>query len=176
MTNKEKEKRAFKWKSEESRARAAAAGAANLAKYNATHSTTGISSFLNSGKLPAQIQERLDDFQSGLISDLGGDESVTTGQRALIQSARISLGVILLGFNYLFQEPSKLRKHRWLLASLGSYQNSLRLTLTTLGLQRRAKQIESLDDVVAEIAAKRATASPEAAPVENVAEKVESHV
>jgi hypothetical protein len=47
------------------------------------------------------------------------------------------------------------------------------LNLLALGLERRAKQVETLDSVFADIAANRA-GKPEAKPVEKVPEELES--
>ena len=155
-------KRAFKWKSPQARARSAAAGAANLAKYRARltssleqpRTTHGVQAFLTSGDAPAAITEKLDTFEAGLLADLGGDP--TTAQRGIIESARTALGVVLLAYSYLSQGSlSKFKRNRWILSTLATYLNTLRLNLTALGLGRRTKDALTLDSVLDDIAQKR---------------------
>lgn len=178
-------KRKRGWKSEESRARSTAAGAANLRKWldarkadsaEQPHKSHGVVAFLQGGKLSVEIANELDGIEQGLIADLGGDPTVA--QKTLVTATRAALAVVLLGNAYLARDGlSKLKKNRWLLSTLATYTNSVRLNLLALGLERRAKQVESLDDVIADIASRRATAaqsgpdSPEAqASPENAGE------
>jgi len=178
--NKKLKKRDFRWASDGARERSAAAGAANLAAYRATldgelkqsHTTHGVVTFLAKGGAPTEIAAKLDAFEAGLLSDLGSEP--TAAQRALIDSTRVSLGVCFLANAYLSQDGlSKLKKNRWLLSTLATFINSTRLNLQALGLERRAKQVETLDSVFADIAANRA-GKPEAKPVEKVPEELES--
>ncbi len=179
--------RGFTWKSKEARKRSAEAGARNLALYrasvagnlNQSHTTHGVVTFLDKGSAPTEIEAKLDSFESGLLSDLGHEP--TTAQRALIESTRVSLGVVLLASSYLSQgSVSQLKRNRWLLQALGTFLNTTRLNLLALGLERRAKEVLTLDDVVKDISARRAqganvrAVSPEVRPVESVAEGLES--
>jgi hypothetical protein len=180
----ESKKRGFEWKSEKARKRSAEAGARNLALYRASvtksaRQTHGVVSYLQGRNPPAEIASKLDSFESGLLSDLGHEP--TTAQRALIESTRVSLGVVLLASSYLSQgSVSQLKRNRWLLQALGTFLNTTRLNLLALGLERRAKEVLTLDDVVRDISARRATdaksaaASPEATQVENAAERMET--
>jgi len=143
------------------------------------HTTHAVVTFLDKGSAPTEIAGRLDAFEAGLLSDLGSEP--TAAQRALIDSTRVSLGVCFLANAYLSQDGlSKLKKNRWLLQTLATFINSTRLGLCALGLERRAKQVLSLDDVVKDISARRAqganvrAVSPEVRPVESVAEGLES--
>src|SRR6266404_9733599 len=143
------QKRGFKWKSPQARARSAAAGAANLAAYRASVNekpalSHGVQSFLSTGNAPSQIAEKLAAFESGVLSDLGSDPS--TAQRALVESTRSALGVCLLASAYLSQGPlSQLKRKRWLLQTLATYLNTMRLNLLALGLERRAKNAMTVD-------------------------------
>lgn len=166
------------WRSPESQARCAAAGARNLKAWLAAHnnkSTHGVTAYLHGGVVPEAITVRLDEFQAGLLSDLGSEP--TTAQVALIEATRSSLGVVLLANAYLAKDGlSKLKKNKWLLSVLATFVNTTRLNLQALGLERRMKDALDLDSVLADIASKRAQdASTEVAPVENVAERMESH-
>lgn len=156
-TRSAKKRKPFTWQSPETRARAMAAGAANLARYRAECAQRpalkhGVASFINSGNLPAEIERRLSEFQAGLLSDLGGE--ATTAQKTLIESTKICLGVCLLvSVKLSAGGVSKLQGNRWVLGTLGSYLNTLRLNLQALGLERRAKQADlTIEAVVAEYA------------------------
>lgn len=156
----ESKKRGFEWKSEEARKRSAEAGARNLALYRASvtksaRQTHGVVSYLQGGNPPAEIASKLDSFESGLLSDLGHEP--TTAQHALVESTRVSLGVVLLASSYLSQgSVSQLKRNRWLLQALGTFLNTTRLNLLALGLERRAKEVLTLDSVLADLAIKRA--------------------
>jgi hypothetical protein len=162
------------WRSPESRERCAKAGAANLAAWRAANPQThGVVRFLRNGALSAEISNKLDEFEAGLLSDLGSEP--TSAQKALVESTRTSLGVVLLANAYLAQDGlSKLKKNKWLLSVLATFVNTTRLNLQALGLERRATGVLTLDSVLADIASKRAQDAPEAAPVENVARRMES--
>src|SRR6266404_1191527 len=152
-------KRGFKWKSPQARARSAASGAASRAAYRGSVNekpvlTHGAQSFLSTGNAPSQIAETLAAFESGLLSDLGNEP--TTAQRALVESTRTALGVCLLASAYLSQGSlDKFKRNRWIMSTLATYLNTLRLNLTTLGLERRTKSAMTLDAVLDDIAQKR---------------------
>ncbi len=149
----------YKWRSPESRARAAKAGAANLAAYRASVNgkpalTHGVQSFLNGGSAPSEITDKLAAYEAGLLSDLGNEPS--TAQRALVETTCTALRVYLLARSYLLQgPPSQLKKKRWVFQTLATYLNTTRLNLLALGLERRAKDLLTVDAVLADIAEKR---------------------
>jgi hypothetical protein len=104
--------------------------------------------------LPSCERWRLDAFEAGLLSDLGSEP--TAAQRALIDSTRVSLGVCFLANAYLSQDGlSKLKRNRWLLSTLATFINSTRLNLQALGLERKTKDVMTLDSVLADLAATR---------------------
>ncbi len=101
-----------------------------------------------------RLAETLAAFESGLLSDLGNEP--TTAQRALVESTRTALGVCLLASAYLSQGSlDKFKRNRWIMSTLATYLNTLRLNLTTLGLERRTKSAMTLDAVLDDIAQKR---------------------
>jgi hypothetical protein len=144
----------------------AAAGAANLANWQAEHGTRsamtkhGIATWRTFGVLPpsaAHLAPILSDFQDGLIADLGGEENLTTGQRGLIAAQHITLGTILLASEHLSKEGlhTKRGKLQPVLAMLATYLNTFRLNADKLGLARVPRQIESLESVAREYAEKK---------------------
>jgi hypothetical protein len=110
----------------------------------------GINSFLAHGRLPDAVRERLDAFQSGVISDLGGADNVTMAQRTLVESSQLCFGVVLLGNAWIAQngavQPNG--KPVYILNVLAAYLNTLRLNLMALGLERRTKTAQTLDDYI----------------------------
>ena len=157
------------------RERCAKAGAANLAAWRAANPVThGVVAYLSGGHVQEAITAKLDEFQAGLLSDLGSEP--TAAQRALVEATRSSLGVVVLANTYLAQDGiRKLKKNKWLLSVLATFINTTRLNLQALGLERRASGVLTLDSVLADIAAKRAQDAPEAVSVENVAQRMASH-
>lgn len=123
-----------------SRKRMGEAGARNLAAWKAAHGAPalkhGVYSWLGHGEVTPEIRQQLDEFESRLTLDLGGVDNLSAGQRALVRSARVSFGVVLLAQALLESSPSKGRNTRLasVLQTVISYQNSLRLTLKSLGL------------------------------------------
>jgi hypothetical protein len=110
----------------------------------------GIWAFQKYGRLPEEIAARLEDFETGMISDLGGD--VTTAQRTLIETSRMCFGVILLASQWI-AENGAVRpggKPQHILNLLGTYLNTLRLNLLALGLHRRTKSAHTLESIVSE--------------------------
>lgn len=129
-------------------------------------------SFLNTAHASAEIATKLDAFEAGLLSDLAAEPSAA--QKALIESSKVSLGVCLLANAKISQDGlSGLKRNRWLLQTLATFINSTRLGLCALGLERRAKQVDTLDSVLADLAAKRAD-GPEVKPVDKTQEELES--
>src|SRR6185437_2722133 len=87
--------------------------------------------------------------EAGILSDLGGEPS--TAQRTLVQGARTCLGVCLLGNAYLRQGTlAHLKRNRWILATLATYLNSLKLYLQAIGLKRVPKDAFTLESVLSE--------------------------
>jgi hypothetical protein len=165
ISNPTRQQKKRHFKSAESRKRAATAGARNLAAYRARiagspRETHGVVALLRGGNVSAEISNKLDAFEAGLLSDLGGDP--TTAQRGLIDGTRTALGVCLLASAYLGQGSlSKFKRNRWVLSTLATYLNTLRLNLQTLGLERRTKDAMTLDSVLADIEAKRRASAAE---------------
>jgi hypothetical protein len=110
----------------------------------------GINAFVMQGRLPDDIRERLDLFESGMVSDLGGNDNVTTAQRTLIESSRMCFGVVLLAGKWIAEngavQPNG--KPVYILNILAAYLNTLRLNLMALGLERRTKTAQTLDEYI----------------------------
>ena len=90
------------------------------------------------------------DWKQQLITDLGTEESLTTGQKTLVDLAmrtRLFLDHI---DSFLLREESfifKAKKSAWpLLMQRQVLVTSLERTLERLGLERRAKKLESLQE------------------------------
>jgi len=88
----------------------------------------------------SKFSRRVSDLLAAHVSDLGGEDNISEAERSLVRRA-VMLTVQL-----------EMMEHRWASASEGeaspkqlmAYQtttNSLRRTLETLGLQRRAKDV-----------------------------------
>jgi hypothetical protein len=106
-------------------------------------------------------------FALGLVADLGGEEDMTTAQRALVASTaevralRQKAGRNLLARG-LVQRKGDLRGAAKLYVAL---VNSERLGLLALGLERRARQVDSyVEGVLAQERAARSHASASARP------------
>jgi hypothetical protein len=110
----------------------------------------GINSFLAHGRLPDAVRERLDAFQSGMISDLGGADNVTQAQRTLVESSQMCFGVVLLGNAWIAENgvTQSNGKPQFILTILATFLNTLRLNLMALGLERRTKTAQTLDDYI----------------------------
>jgi hypothetical protein len=119
------------------RLRMAEVGAQNLANYRARIAGKSVS------RLPTEMQEKLDRFESELLSDLG---ELTAAERCLLDSAKVSYQVILIASNQLALAPGRLKQSKGLSGAIAAHQNSLHRTLKSLGLKRRAAKTESLDD------------------------------
>ena len=121
----------------------------------------GINSFLMRGQLPDAVRKRLDAFETGMVTDLGGDP--TTGQQTLIESTRVCFGVILLAAVWIAENGAVRKSGRphYILNILAAYLNTLRLNLMALGLERRTKTAQTLESVVAEYTEVSADARPD---------------
>ncbi len=152
----------------------AAAGAANLAAYLESSTAPpalkhGIRALMTTGKIPesipgaTEIRERITTLIDATAVDLGGPDQVTGSQRAILESQRVALTVVALGSRYLEREGLMNRRGKvhGLLGVLVSYANVIRLNSLALGLERRAKDIHTLDSITREYAdAAKATKAP----------------
>lgn len=101
--------------------------------------------YRSGGGLPprlAWMRPEIDAFRAGLVCDLGGEP--TTAQSALVEQAVRLLTVVLLLTWNVFTRGGTTRKGelRPAIKALATYENSLRLALLALGLERRAKQVD----------------------------------
>lgn len=150
------------FKSEETRARAASSGAANLAAYREkvgkkTALKHGVDSLTNSGELPPGLETiavQVDEIVAAMVADLGGVSELTAQKRALLASQRLCLLVMMLSGDYLAREGlvnKRGRPHR-LLATAACYGNLLRRNAESLGLERRPKDALTFEAVMQEYA------------------------
>jgi hypothetical protein len=145
--------------------RQAAAGRKNLIQFRAGQQPNlkhGIHAFVAGAPLSDTLRASLEAWKADLISDLGNEP--TAAERALVDSACIARGVLLLGHEWMARNGVIDRRGRpaQVLKVLSCYMNSMRLCLTTLGLERRVKRVNDLESIAVEYAAK-AAAPPEAA-------------
>lgn len=140
-----------------------AAGIANLRAFNASrnnkpHTIHGVATLIRTGSAPSDIERRLDEFEEGVIRDLGGAPSMS--EIALIQSARTALGVCFMVDAYIQKGGlSNFGRNKWLLKTAAAYANTLRLNLQALtGKKWLGEPVE----IVADIAEKRRANSLEA--------------
>ena len=150
--------------------RQAQAGRRNITEFNASRNgrpavTHGIHTVVNSGgaELPdipgaREAAERVDTRLSEYISDLGGPEQITAGQRTILTALRVTLLVLELAARYLIENgllDSKGRPHG-LVQVVNSYGNSARLHAVALGLDRVSKNVTpiTLDSALEQLAAK----------------------
>lgn len=143
---KKKQRKTFTWKSDETRARSMAAGAANLAKYRAerqqtgTYQKHGVCSLIRNKNVPPEIAREVEEIERQLLSDL--HRNPTGRELALIKSATFCLSIMHLGFSKL-SNLRRFSRNKWLLPNLLSYLNALRLNLELLGGSRRTlKKLE----------------------------------
>ncbi len=153
------------------------AGRRNITEFNASRNgrpalAHGIHTVVNSGgaELPdlpgaREAAERVDARLAEYISDLGGPEQVTAGQRTILAALRVTLLVLELSARYLIENgllDSKGRPHG-LVAVVNSYGNSARLHSLALGLARKSRDVTppTLDAVLEEYRVKRQGESKE---------------
>jgi hypothetical protein len=137
-----------------------------LLAFQAEHGTRaastkhGIHTWREFGVLPASAAHLtgiLAGLEDEMIADLGGEDNLTGGQKALIAAQRVTLGVILLASEHLSREGlhNKRNKLQPVIAVLGTFVNTLRLNADKLGLARVPRQVESLESIAAEYAERR---------------------
>ncbi len=146
----------------------AAAGAENLRKFLATVENppalrSGVfSATVKAGRLPAghaKLQRLIDEFYSGWVEDLGGEENLTSSKRALLWVARGNLAVFALGLEYIRANglTDGAGDVRSVAKVLATYGNSLRLNLIAVGLERVPRNVtKTLDARLTEIAEREA--------------------
>jgi hypothetical protein len=136
----------------------------NLVKFRSSVSgktamTHGLNTLIRRGELPpvpgaAEIREAVSSLIDDAIVDLGGKEHITSMQKQILESSRLALTVVALASRYLAAEGivNHRSKPHGLLAMLGTYLNVIRLNAAQLGLERRAKSVQTLDARLAAIA------------------------
>lgn len=101
----------------------------------------------------------LEGYSADLVADKGGADSITAGERRMVEIGQTARGASML----ILAEAARSgfivsTEGGWDLApgakELGKFLNTERAAITTLGLKRREKQIESINDILAEIAGK----------------------
>jgi hypothetical protein len=142
------------------------AGRQNLIAFNKSRggrpaTKHGIHSFVAGAPLSEALRSSLEAWKADLISDLGNEP--TAAERALVDSACIARGVLLLGHEWMAKNGVIDRRGRpaQVLKVLSCYMNSMRLCLTTLGLERRVKRVNDLESIAVEYATKASTPVPE---------------
>lgn len=153
-------------KLQDGKARRAAAGAANLAKWKREHAGEanlrhGVFSALCSGTVPDEVRCKLDAFQTSLENDLGGVSSMSATEHALIASCRVSYSVVLLAQVLIERSGVSQKRAKGLagvLSVLGHHQASLSRSLKALGIEKRTARPEmTIDDIAREYHAKGST-------------------
>ena len=127
----------------------------------------GITTWIKQGQLPSirgkrKVKQALEEFEAGIIEELGGMDKVTPQQLILIHSTKKALGVILLAELYINKaglfRPDQLKRgvlqfHPVLEKSIGSFYNMVRLNLTALfpgGLSQKAEEALNLGKYINE--------------------------
>lgn len=124
------------------------------------HLSHGASRFRATGELPAHTEhvgQELDALITDYVNDLGGREAVTTGQRELLELLRTAAGMRRLVELELQRTGWKTVKGRvraatHLLLSLLDKEEHL---IRRLGVDRKAKPINTLESYARELAAKK---------------------
>lgn len=98
------------------------------------------------GKLPVgfeHLQPIVDEFYSGWVADLGGQENLTAAERALLLVCRGCLAIWLLGLEHVRTHGlvDADNEAQSVLKVIGTFANSLRLNLVACGLERSARRI-----------------------------------
>ncbi len=116
------------------------------------------------GKLPkgfAELQQVVDGFYDGWVSDAGGLDNLTHAKRALLLVSKGCLAIWLLGLEHL-SSASGLVDEKGEVHSvtnvMGTFANTMRLNLVAAGLERQARTIggSALEAKFAEIAEREA--------------------
>ena len=117
----------------------------------------GIYTFLSQGVLPEGFEHVLaeaDEWHSGLLSDEAQLDASDPNhkRRMLVDSAVRSYVVCRLGFEdllrrgFLVEEKKGSKTLNPVLKVVGTFENTLRLALTSLGLERRQRQVPDLQE------------------------------
>jgi hypothetical protein len=110
---------------------------------------------VRAGMVPdADLQLLIDEFYAGWVSDLGGEENITSARKAILFAAKGNLACFGMAMRYLernglVDEKGKVAPVAGILATFG---NSLRLHLTAAGLDRKARDAKTLEVRLREIA------------------------
>lgn len=105
----------------------------------------------------AAVVDDVNEALAQIEQDMGGD--LSGAQREILRSCRTPMIVLRLAEAYLIKNDVVDRKGspRGLLRIMAAYSNALRHNLCALGLQRVARQIESVSSFAQEYAAAKAT-------------------
>jgi hypothetical protein len=113
---------------------------------------------LNNGSKPidkrTQAGRSIQEWKAAIISDLGGEEELTTAKQAIVDLAVKNMLLIGIIDKFVFQEQAVVNKRsRSLFPIINQRQalaDSLIRYLTTLGLERVAKRVPALSEYLAE--------------------------
>lgn len=150
-------------------ARQREAGRNNLLAFNRSRArlTHGLKALISTGEVPPvpgadDAAKRVDDLLGEIVSDLGGPDQITGGRKAVLASLRLALLVLEIGGLFIAKRGllDKKGNPHPLLHIMNTYGNSARHAALALGLERQPKRIETLDDVLADIAEKRTQTAP----------------
>ena len=128
------------------------AGAENLAEYLDTADappalSSGVyAAATRAGLLPPgreALQELVDQFFVGWVSDAGGPEALTASKRALLWTARGALSMYVLGLKHVRENGlvDGLGQVQPVAKCLISFLNSMRLNLLAVGLERVPRSV-----------------------------------
>lgn len=144
-TRQTKKRKPFTWKSRETRQRCSEAGRRNILAYrarvgNATHRTHGVSEFINSGTgLPPDIAQKVAAFETEILSELGRKPNAR--ETALVESSKLALVILFLASKRI-SNLRRLGRAKWLLSTVATFMNSLRLNLECLGGHRTSRKLQ----------------------------------
>jgi hypothetical protein len=126
-----------------------AAGKRNLVEFNKSRggrpaTKHGLGTLIATGEMPAvpgaaEVEKAVEQIIAGFVSDLGGPEVITAGQRVILSGLRLSLRVQGLGEIHLKRAgvvSKESQKPTALLTVLATFINSARLSALALGLGR----------------------------------------
>lgn len=121
----------------------------------------GVRAFEDSGALPPALVEQRAADVAGIVTDLGGPTELTTAQRLLVEQAGHVSTIVRLYAAHIEQHGPFTSKGRVRATTAGllAAVDRLHRLLVTLGLERRARKAETLEDWLK----KRAEAASEAA-------------
>jgi hypothetical protein len=133
------------------------AGVRNLVEFNARRGGRprlehGVKSLIATGEMPpvpgaAEVAREVESLIAGIVCDLGGEQAITSAQKAVLAGLRVSLqvqGLAELHVRRVGVANAK-GKPTALLSVLATFINSARLSCTVLGLDRKPKSIATLE-------------------------------